>query len=165
MPEGAEVKAVAVALDAKLCGKWLMTVNINSKSRYAKVGGIEKVEKIPFPLQLRRVYSKGKKVIFEFPTALDGFIVYLVSTLAMSGRWQYDEGKHSGIELVFEDCSSFFEDQRHFGSLVVCFGEFEKQQVLKAFGPDLLSEDISFEMYDEVISNKRIRKKQICNFL
>jgi len=83
----------------------------------------------------------------------------------MSGRWQYDEGKHSGIELVFDDYSLFFEDQRHFGSLVVCFGKEELNLSLKAVGQDLLSDDVSFEDYNHVISNKRIRTKQICSFL
>jgi formamidopyrimidine-DNA glycosylase len=37
--------------------------------------------------------------------------------------------------------------------------------VLKAVGPDLLSENVSFEIYNEVISQKRIKNKQICSFL
>lgn len=156
---------MAVGLHEKLVGKCLKSIQINQKSRYAKVGGIEKVERIPFPLRIARIYAKGKKVIFECSTFVDGFNLYLLSTLAMSGRWQYEEGKHSGIELVFDDCSAFFEDQRHFGSLVICFGEEELKLSLKAVGPDLLSDEISFEDYNQVISNKRIRSKQICSFL
>ncbi len=156
---------MAVGLHEKLKGKWLQSIQVNKKSRYAKVGGIEKVERIPFPLRVARIYAKGKKVIFECATFVDGFNVYLLSTLAMSGRWQYEEGKHSGIELVFDEGSAFFEDQRHFGSLVICFGESELNLSLKAVGPDLLSENISFEDYNLVISNKRIRTKQICSFL
>ena len=60
MPEGAEVKAVAVALYTKLCGKWLKAITINSKSRYAKVGGIEKVEKLGIDHIIRETYVRVK---------------------------------------------------------------------------------------------------------
>lgn len=165
MPEGSEVARTAYSLNKKLSGKWLHSIKINEKSRYHKVGGIEKIDRTPFPIFLDKIYSKGKKVIFECKTLVKELNIYLISALAMSGRWQYEEGKHSGIEFCFEDMSTFFEDQRHFGSLLICFGEEEKKSALKSVGPDFLTEEISYETYNEVLSRKRIGKKEICSFL
>ncbi len=165
MPEGAEVARVAFSLHERISGDWIYKIKHNSKSRYAKaIGGIKNVDTLCFPLFISRIYPKGKKIIFECIDS-EKNQVYLVSLLAMSGRWQYEEGKHSGVELKLSKHSVFFDDQRHFGSLIVCLSEADLVETLKSVGPDLLNEDVSFETYKKVIENKRIKTKQICAFL
>jgi endonuclease-8 len=165
MPEGAEVARVAISLHEKISGEWIYKIKYNTKSRYAKaIGGIKNVDKLCFPLFISRIYPKGKKIIFECIDN-DKNQIYLVSLLAMTGRWQYEEGKHSGVEIKLSKYSVFFEDQRHFGSLIVCLNEDDLTEALKGVGPDLLNEDVSFDTYKEVIGNKRIKTKQICAFL
>jgi formamidopyrimidine-DNA glycosylase len=88
----------------------------------------------------------------------------------MTGRWQYVEGKHSGIEMEIRESKNYsnfvyFDDQRHFGAFIICLNSGELKEVLKDVGPDLLAEDVSFEYYNSVISNKRLGHKQICGFL
>jgi len=165
MPEGAEVKRVADSLHIKISGKWIQGIQVNEKSRYFKVGGIKDVEKLLFPVFISRIYSKGKKILFECKEPKSSQDIHFISSLAMSGRWQYEEGKHSGIELILEDKSIFFEDQRHFGSFLVCLDDKSLHSAMKAVGPDLLSENVSFDEYNKVLSQKRISQKQICAFL
>lgn len=171
MPEGAEVARVASSLHEKISGYWIYNIKINEKSRYYKEGYIEKVKDISFPIFISRIYPKGKKIIFECKTLITKSTIYLVSLLAMTGRWQYTQGDHSGIEFNlfkndFNDSKDvFFDDQRHFGALIVCLNEEDLKETLKTVGPDLLNEDIDFHYYKEVLTQKRLVKKEICAFL
>lgn len=170
MPEGAEVHRVADSLHNKLSGKWIWDINVNSKSRYWK-NPLEKLSSLKelFPIFISHINAKGKKIIFECITSVERKKVYLVSALAMTGRWQYIEGKHSGIEMILEfkgsRTSVYFDDQRHFGAFIICLNLEELKEVLKDVGPDLLAEDVPFEYYNTVISNDRLKDKQICGFL
>lgn len=163
MPEGAEVARVAVSLNSKLSGNSIHKILINEKSRYFKAGGIKNLDSLIFPLKIIRIYSRGKKIIFECD--MQTKIIHLISSLAMSGRWLYEADKHSGIELVLNSYSVFFDDQRHFGALVICLNSEELKENMKAVGPDLLTEEVSFETYYSIITQQRIAKKQICSFL
>ena len=126
---------------------------------------------LEFPLQILKIYAKGKKILFECITN-DNVKIYLVSALAMSGRWQYFKGKHSGIELQIKNSptsknlkfSLYFDDQRHFGSLVVAHEE-DLVKIFKSVGPDLLSEDISLVHYTNVITQPKLQNKEIGWFL
>jgi DNA-formamidopyrimidine glycosylase len=192
MPEGAEVARVAISLHEKISGYWIFDIKINEKSRYYKSiypnpdislsgyksehkylpmpGYIDKMENVKFPIFISRIYPKGKKIIFEC-IDFKGKIINLVSLLAMTGRWQYTEGDHSGLELKlykkdFDNGKSlFFDDPRHFGSFVICLSPEDLEETLKSVGPDLLNEDIPFHYYKEVLTQKRLAKKEICAFL
>jgi DNA-formamidopyrimidine glycosylase len=171
MPEGPEVKSVAVSLNNKISKLYINDIIIDELSRYYKNPSlVDSLSKIIFPLHILKVYSKGKKILFECSDA-NKLKIYLVSALAMSGRWQYFKGKHSGIQMNLTSTKAgeikyklYFDDQRHFGSLVVVH-ESELSKILKNVGPDLLSEDVSFCDYRDVINLPRLKKKQICWFL
>jgi DNA-formamidopyrimidine glycosylase len=171
MPEGPEVKSVAVSLDNKISKLYINDILIDELSRYYKNPSlINSLSYIKFPLHISKVYAKGKKILFECIDS-DKIKVYLVSALAMSGRWQYTKGKHSGIQMNLTTTKAgdikyrlYFDDQRHFGSLVVV-QEDELPKILKNVGPDLLSEKVSYEEYKTVISLPRLKEKQIGWFL
>ena len=171
MPEGPEVKSVAVSLDNKISKLYINDIIIDILSRYYKNPSLlDSLSKVSFPLHILKVYSKGKKILFESVDS-DGLKIYLVSALAMSGRWQYTKGKHSGIQMNLTSTKAgevkyrlYFDDQRHFGSLVVVH-ESELSKILKSVGPDLLSEDVSFDEYKDVITLPRLKTKQIGWFL
>jgi formamidopyrimidine-DNA glycosylase len=173
MPEGAEVAQVAIRLHERISGSWIYNIKINEKSRYNKPGKgsdfLNNIKDIDFPIFISRIYPKGKKIIFECVNPCTKSKVYLVSLLAMTGRWQYTPGKHSGVWLTLwknsTQSSVFFDDQRHFGSLVICVNETDLNETLKGVGPDLLNEHVEFEDYKNVITQKRIAKKEICAFL
>lgn len=164
MPEGAEVKRVADSLHSRLSGKWIQNIIIYPESRYYMKGPIPYLDEIQFPLFISRIFSRGKKILFECDDSEENRVT-LVSALAMAGRWQYEKGKHSGIELKFSDFSCYFDDQRHFGTFYVCLNEEILKDVMKGVGPDFLTEEISFESYNDVLSNKYVQKKEICGFL
>jgi len=171
MPEGPEVKSVAVSLDNKISKLYINDILIDELSRYYKNPSLlNSLSIIKFPLHISKVYAKGKKILFECIDS-DKVKVYLVSALAMSGRWQYTKGKHSGIQMNLTSTKSgdvkyrlYFDDQRHFGSLVVAYEE-DLPKILKNVGPDLLSEKVTYEEYKTIISLPRLRTKQIGWFL
>jgi DNA-formamidopyrimidine glycosylase len=173
MPEGPEVKTVAVSLDAKIKNLYIIALEINHLSRYAKNSQLsDSLKKVDFPLKIIRVYSKGKKILFEC-VDINGQKIYLVSALAMTGVWQYIPGSHSGIKLVLckvtdkklnFEFNLFFDDQRHFGSLYVVH-ERDLHLYLKNVGPDLLSEEISLDQYKNVLTLPRLQNKEIGWFL
>jgi DNA-formamidopyrimidine glycosylase len=171
MPEGPEVKSVAVSLNSKISKLYINDIIIDELSRYYKNPSLlNSLSNVKFPLHIFKVYSKGKKILFECADN-NGLKIYLVSALAMSGRWQYTKGKHSGIQMNLTSTKTgdlkyrlYFDDQRHFGSLVVAH-EADLPKILKNVGPDLLSEDVSFCDYRDVITLPRLRTKQIGWFL
>lgn len=164
MPEGAEVLETAVSLHKKIHGKILFGITVYHTSRYYKNGGIDKLKEVQFPIFINRVYSRGKKIIFD---GLDVNMheIYFVSSLAMTGTWQYQKDKHSGLELSFETFSLFFDDPRHFGSFIICLTKEQLEKALKTVGPDFLTENISFEDYNKILENRFVKKRQIAGFL
>jgi formamidopyrimidine-DNA glycosylase len=93
----------------------------------------------------------------------------------MEGSWKLYTGKHAGIEVEFSKTSQnssansrkilYFHDTRHFGSFNICLNQEDIDFVLKAVGPDLLNEEISFEQYNSVISMEKLKHKEICWFM
>jgi formamidopyrimidine-DNA glycosylase len=106
MPEGPEVKSVAVSLNSKISKLYINDIIIDELSRYYKNPSlVNSLSKVIFPLHILKIYSKGKKILFECADA-NGLKIYLVSALAMSGRWQYNKGKHSGIQMNLSSTKS-----------------------------------------------------------
>ena len=83
MPEGPEVKSVAVSLNKKLENLYISNIIINEASRYIRDKSLENsLYSLEFPLQILKIYAKGKKILFECITK-DNVKSYLVSALAM----------------------------------------------------------------------------------
>jgi formamidopyrimidine-DNA glycosylase len=65
MPEGPEVKSVAVSLDNKISNFYINDVIVDELSRYYKNHSLlNSLSKLSFPLHIIKVYSKGKKILF-----------------------------------------------------------------------------------------------------
>jgi formamidopyrimidine-DNA glycosylase len=78
MPEGPEVKTVAVSLDAKIKNLYIIALEINHLSRYDKNPQLsDSLKKVDLPLKIIRVYSKGKKILFEC-VDINGQKIYLI---------------------------------------------------------------------------------------
>jgi formamidopyrimidine-DNA glycosylase len=184
MPEGPEVKITADGLKAEILNHKLSRIVFNEASRYhsvAQKGNFKNQNNIRFPMKISDVYSKGKKIIIVAYDDYDRPIVF-ISALGMEGSWKLYPGKHSGIELHFTEYTYYdhlkspigikyeskilyFHDTRHFGTFDICMNQNEIDFVLKSVGPDLLNDDVSFEQYDEVITQERIYHKEICWFM
>jgi DNA-formamidopyrimidine glycosylase len=158
MPEGPEVHAISDVLHARLAGLRLDSFEVTEKSRYfrTKLANIE----ILSGKVLSQVCCRGKKLIFCFEDD-----VFMISSLGMEGAWQFAEGKHSGIKLRMEGMSVFYDDSRHFGTLVIVDSVDKMWDQLSDVGPDLISDDVSFEDYHQLLQRKNLQKMKICVFV
>lgn len=183
MPEGPEVKITADGLRSEILYHKLSKIVFNEASRYHNVvqkGGFKNQNNIYFPMKISDVYSKGKKIIIEAYDDYDRLITF-ISALGMEGSWKLYTGKHAGIELHFteyiyrdtlnnktikyEPKILYFHDTRHFGTFDICVNQDEIDFVLKSVGPDLLNDNVSFEQYDDVITQEKLSHKEICWFM
>lgn len=160
MPEGPEVRTVVDELQS-LVGKTLTGVEVNSRSRYF---GSEMKGMPELPLRVLEIHHKGKQIFFKMEKT-NGGLLYLNSHLGMEGKWLWKPGKHSGVEMIFEDQTQlFFDDSRHFGRLEWLNPESYRKK-LASLGPDLLQEDLEEEKWFQIIENKRIKRKEVADFL
>lgn len=162
MPEGPEVRIHAEQLHKILVGKYLIEIGYDERSRYRN-NPLTNIEKLEYPYEFKRVFSKGKKIVFELSNE-----IYLISSLGLEGHWQYEHEKHSNLWLSFSDDEDevytiYFDDSRHFGTLEIVLSKKDLDKRLSDIGPDILSEEVGYELF-----SKRIRKgnnKQICQVL
>lgn len=123
MPEGVEVKIATEYVRSKVKGKRVHDVFIGGTSRYKKVYpiGFEHFV-IALPLLNVRVVDVECKGKFQYWTFSNGY--YMLTTFGMSGQWYPEEKKHTCIQFDFGDipfdppeCSLYFNDPRHFGTI------------------------------------------------
>lgn len=171
MPEGPEVKIIADILNREVSGFQLSSISYTENSRYARIGLSNSIELSSLlPLRINQITTKGKKIIFHLDDE-----VYLISSLMMEGKWTWTKNlKHSDLSLnltkwlnrrvLLHKCL-YFNDSRHFGTLEIILGKNQLNDRLKSVGPDLLSDDITFDQYYAKIKNKRLSNKKIGSFL
>lgn len=117
----------------KFLGKSQVTLALMG-STYTKDKGAKwarmrkKLMTLPKKLYLRRVYSHGKLIIFEF----NG--IYLVNWLGMTGHWRPQAGPHTHLKIT-GPVTLYFDDFRHFGGFDV-FTISELNEKLRRMGPD-----------------------------
>ena len=110
MPEGPEVKRIAVQLSKFLSGKSLIGIDILS-GRYVRHGPPKGFDDFhtQIPLTIRAVHSKGKYMWWEF----EGTDWVMTCHLAMSGAWIKTEEKHNHIRFHLEDTDPlYFNDKQ-----------------------------------------------------
>lgn len=160
MPEGPELKIQADQLHEILNDKELLSITWDDRSKYRKSGieGYEEFQKY-LPSKILRVTTKGKKLIFHLDNDL-----HIVSSLGLEGHWLTEKRKHSNLQLNLSDGSViYFDDTRHFGSIELFLFKELLDERLSEIGPDLLSEEVSFELFKTRITKSQ--KKQICQVL
>ena len=139
MPEGPEVKIITEGLTNLLSGKNLVSLEINSKSRYHKKAPDGFTDfTAALPSRVVGVHAHGKFIWWEFA---NGWVAW--QTLGLAGGWFLKEKKNSGIHLTTaEGLTIYYDDARHFGTLKflepVCAVK-ETPKKLKTLGPDILT--------------------------
>jgi formamidopyrimidine-DNA glycosylase len=181
MSESPEIKNEAITLNKKYRGATLLSIDVNDKSRYYKKNPNPFLRlRSSFPLLVKRIKSKGKKIIFTLSSIRNECEdnIYIISSLGMDGKWQYFEGMHSGIVLNFgtsfrmnkrcihsiEDIL-YYDDVKRFGILDVAVSKKELETRLKDVGKDFLSDEIELQEFHDKVRNKRIKTKSIASFL
>lgn len=170
MPEGPECKILGRALNEVLAGKTLVDVQYDEKSRYSKSSIVNHQAFLAvLPLKIERVYSRGKKIIFQLEKGYS-----MLSSLAMEGHWLLEPDKHSNLWIAIRSKNEenskdvqyiWFDDSRHFGTFEIQMNPTELTQRLSDLGPDLLSDEVTLADWMAKVRNKRIKNKQICDFL
>tara|TARA_Y100000593_G_C4245672_1_gene304527 strand:- start:268 stop:1074 length:807 start_codon:yes stop_codon:yes gene_type:complete len=154
MPEGPECRKIAESLAKYASNKNLISVDILS-GRYTKKlpTGFEYFKE-NFPLPVVGVGVHGK---FIYWILKKEFSIW--NTLGMSGSWSSEKQKHSRLKFNFSNGDVvYFNDQRNFGTLKFVCGKQPLLEKLTSLGPDMLSEDISDDIFV-----KRVRKKNSHN--
>ena len=149
MPEGPEVRIVTDSLAKSIAGMTVVSIEVLS-GRYVKHGSPEGLDIFSgvLPATIDSVSCKGKFIYFK---AGNWFIW---NTLGMSGGWSRSHQKHSRVRFTFSDGSMLhFNDTRNFGTLKFVSGEDKLYQKLQSLGPDMLSEDVKDETFEQRIGH------------
>lgn len=168
MPEVAEIKITSEELNQSLSGKYIISIDIREKAKHTNLDTIKNGTKFV------KVYSKGKKIIFELE--YQGKSLWILSSLLMEGHWGWNGnlphiqfsikyGRKISNRMYVKESIIYFDDTRYFGSNDVYHNIDNITSVLSNIGPDLLQETISVEKYIEVSRSKSVKNKQVCSFL
>lgn len=156
MPEAIEVTLTALHLNHKLKGKIIQDINILG-GRYSRhpLEGLATMKKL-FPLEVKKVKSKGKFMWFELADKA-GNHHYLMNTFGLEGMWTFDKRSHSHVLLKVYDKNKkkqytvYFTDQRNFGTVAFTSDRNVLAQKLQSIGEDLLRTPFSDEeFYDRI---------------
>jgi len=153
MPEGPEVLIIAEILNKELIGKKIVNSTIDSMKKF-------------LPLNVYKITSKGKKILFLLDNQLGEKIV-IISSLGMTGFWFFDEHKHTREVFEFEDKKLYYDDIRNFGSIKVCSSINEYRDAMKDVGLCLMKERsfITEGFMLQTFKNKRLMSKPVGEFL
>ena len=185
MPEGPEVRKVAKFIKKYLNDNPIREINIIN-GRYKKHDPFNGYEKLvsELPLQLQSISTKGKLNYLNF-----GNDLILLSTLGMSGSYIWFENnkyyfpefyedfelenmnsyqqrliKHKNIEFITDNGILCYCDYRNFGTLKLVNND-ELIKKLNTIGPDMLSDEITLEIFIQRLRKKIYAQKPIGNVL
>jgi len=163
MPEGPEVATVVDELNEIMAGSTIISIKTNLKSRYHNK---ETWNPPKTPFDITKISCKGKNIFFHLSNA--GQYKYMYNHLLMTGKWLLDKGNASGIEFTFKQKDEikkiYFDDIRKFGPILWMTKE-QYDTKIKTIGPDLLTGEVTLDIWSQKITNKRIKNKMICDFL
>lgn len=161
MPEGPEVRRMAEGLARRIEGRTIVE---------AKVLGGKWLKKPPTGIERMVETSANGSADVQWVRVKGKFIyakigdIFMWNTLGMSGGWRDQPGKHAHFVFRLDDGTAvYFEDVRRFGNISFYSDFVEIYNKLKAAGPDLLNEDVSYEEF----SGRLLKRghKNICQLL
>lgn len=183
MPERAEIAHMANCLHSEIAGMICNYVLLHREGKFFDKGlysscqlnyqYTEYYSYINFGMLLNCVTSRGKKIIFDFGT------FRFVSACLMNGRWSFTKDNQVMITLIFSKTEMdlhgnptlmtkeiYYSDSRFGGNFSICaYPSLEYEHVFKDVGPDLLTNEVDFNVYRERITNTRLKTKKISEFM
>jgi len=168
MPEGAEVKTIVSQI--KKINKFKI-INLDL------IGGRFKSKPDVTLLNLQKELSNSQYLTIEEISCKGKFIYWklsdnssIISTLGMSGSWQFHPTKHSGLKFDILmnhqgiDLKEviYFNDVRHFGT-VKRISEGELQKKLLEIGPDMLSNPPNQKEFNQIIKQNKTLPEILMN--
>lgn len=116
---------------------------------------------IDVELKILNVTSRGKKIVF----ILENNVLF-ISGCGMTGTWNYEYSQYTALILQFENCHLYYDEVRIGGNFSICInGSSEYQHIFKDVGPDLMTEEVNWEIYYKILKNPRISHMEICEFM
>lgn len=133
----------------KLLGRTIIGAQILS-GRYSKKSP-DGWNEIEFPMTVTEVGCKGKFIYISFGESL-----HIFNTLGMTGGWSETAKKHSRVRFDLDDGREiYFNDTRNFGTIKFVTQKNALTEKLSTLGPDMLTEDVSVEMFENRIKRSR----------
>lgn len=176
MPESPEIAIMRDCLAAKLNGKLCSKIIIMSKYKNGYEKELYSSSKLNYNMgegykwldvnsNLSRITSRGKKIIFQFDK--DRYEAFrFVSSCGMDGHWLWEQTKYTALILIFDGIMAFYEEKARGGNFSVChYPSVEYDHIFKDVGPDLMTDEVTLEVYYFVIKNKRIQNLKIGEFM
>jgi formamidopyrimidine-DNA glycosylase len=187
MPEGPEAKNIARKLNDQIAGLMLATIHIEPKRLSPpKNDGLTKRKSKSevrdpelnqlsslLPLKLNRVYSRGKKIIFELSSSALPNLIHIVCSLGMTGSWIFNRGKYTivwfelgradkigTIDCVHITTNVYYNDQRSYGDIRVAFNSTWFSKLMAGVGHDLMSDETPPSLW--LFELRKHSTKEIC---
>lgn len=142
MPEGPEVRTVSDNLKF-LINYQIVAIYVENNSY---ING-----ELLVPCNIENIYSVGKKLVFK---SCQQYIVY---SLGMTGRIQYEKGKHSHACFDISGFKIYFDDSRKFGKIDI-FDENQYFSYINKLGPDILEREVDPQQWLEIFRRKNRSK-------
>ena len=184
MPEGPEVHTIVDQLKPVLTTKSLISIDWDTQSKYRD--GLDQYEDLSLylPMKIKDVIAYGKQIFitlyrsYQIEEKQYEKTFYLNVTLGMEGKFLWNKNNHSNLWLSLSTDDStdmnndfdiidnilYFDDSRHFGNIFI-LDEIQYDIKIRTIGPDLLTSEITDDEWLTKAKNKRIVKKQICDYL
>lgn len=149
MPEGPEVRRMADGLSRRILKRRIDGIgNVGGKWLKKPIPGLDLIVQaiIEKRSDVDWVRVKGKAIYVKIGE------IFMWNTLGMSGGWKDSESKHSHFSLKLDNQSTvYFEDIRRFGNISFHESFQQIENKLKNIGPDLLNEDVPFDLFKSQI--------------
>lgn len=171
MPEGPECYCFAEDLNELLRGKYLISLFYDNTFKHVK-----DIDQLNVINKLKKVTSKGKKIIFHFQKG------YLIISLGLEGSFYLSDHKPNtlvrtewGEEILSDSEGSdelnilstdivSYQDTRHFGHFEYFATKKEMEARLSEIGIDLIRDPPTFEEWMKVMGRPR-KTTTLCIFL
>lgn len=150
MPEGPEAHTIARKLNEVITGKYIVGYSVISKGEILSLDGLT------FPNKIKSVSAHGKRPIFTLETG------YIVTFLAMNGRWSFTPDASSTFQLILSDnanvrestfiieddyTSIYYSGRGKSGHVKYLNDDRSLLEYFKNFGPDMLVSSITEQEY------------------
>ena len=145
MPEGPEIKRTTEFLNKCLKNQKITEFTFQNK----QPKDWDFIDKL-FPLELEKVYCKGKFIWFVFK---DTDITFW-STLGLNGHYYLEEKKHTRFCITTDKCTIYYDDKINFGSQKIGKTKEEFDKKIKTLGLDILDIDNTPEEYLQLLRSK-----------
>ena len=156
MPEGPDVASYKDFLLKHLLNNNVTGIKI-LKGRYLKkpIEGLSDFIK-NIPTKVTDIITKGKFMYIIFS---NGF--YLMITYGLNGGWDIQKNGNERVELLTDNGSFYYIDQRNFGTLKFTNSYEIIIKKLNEIGNDIMDKNTSFDVFKTNIKNKKNLKKSI----